>query len=220
MPDIKSANIALRSPQFKYAEIPVSGVASATCTITIDNVFRYYLIKNTRKNTTVNFEISELCRDYLDITYDPNFVPQTIEIKTVIRLYSGLNGTGTIEDTITFEDIGFEAYGTFEEGTNPELPDNTILISKSVTNIVINRVTQEGGTVESEQCLVPIGANFYEADSANRVTLLYPKGSLTNPYTGIVPTMVNGVAGTQVFGRSAVSIDRKSACRERVCLYV
>ena len=199
-------NIALRSPQFKYKQIPVSGVASATCTITIDNIVRYTLTKNTKKNTTINFEIAELCRDYLDITYDPNFVPQTIVIKTVIRLYSGLNGTGGLEDTIEFEDVGFEAYGTFEEGTNPELPDNTILISKSVTNIVINRVTQDGGTVESQQCLVPIGANFYEADSANRVTLLYPKGSINDAYAGIVPTMTSGVAGTQVFGRSAVTI--------------
>jgi len=199
-------NIALRSPQFKYAEIPASNVASATCTIKIDNIVRYTLTKNTKKNTTINFEIAELCRDYLDITYDPNFVPQTIVIETVIRLYSGLNGTGNLEDTIEFDDVGFEAYGTFEEGTNPELPDNTILISKSVTNIVINRVTQDGGTVESQQCLVPIGANFYEADSANRVTLLYPKGSINDAYAGIVPTMTSGVAGTQVFGRSAVTI--------------
>ena len=200
------SNIALRSPQFKYAEIPVSGVASAKCSIEIDGIVRYNLIKNVKKNTTVNFDISELARDYLNIEYRTDFIPITIDIKTTITTYSGFNATGSLVATVVFDDVGFEAYGTYIDGSNPTLPNNTILISKSVTNTIINRVTQEGGVLESPQCLAPLGVNFNEASSANRVTLLYPDGSLQEPYGGIVPTMVNNIAGAQVFGRSAVSI--------------
>lgn len=125
-------NIALRSPQFKYKEIPVSGVASTVCQITIDGTLRYTLIKNVRKNTTVNFDISELARDYLDITYASNYVPQTIAISTTLTNYSGFDATGSVVGSATtFTDVGFEAYGYFEENTNPTLPSSAYLISKN-----------------------------------------------------------------------------------------
>ena len=100
--------LALRSPQFKYKEIPVSGVASTVCTITIDTVLRYSIVKNVRKNTTVNFDISELARDYLDIYYDATYVPQSIAITTTLTNYSGLDGTGSVVGVATtFTDTGF-----------------------------------------------------------------------------------------------------------------
>ena len=126
------ANIALRSPQFKYKEIPISGVASTVCQITIDGTLRYTLIKNVRKNTTVNFDISELARDYLDITYDSTYVPQTIAITTTLTNYSGFDATGSVVGVATtFTDVGFEAYGYFEENTNPALPTAAYFISKN-----------------------------------------------------------------------------------------
>ena len=128
------ANIALRSPQFKFKEIPVSGVASTVCQITIDGTLRYTLIKNVRKNTTVNFDISELARDYLDITYASNYVPQTIAIITTLTNYSGFDATGSVVGSATtFTDVGFEAYGYFEENTNPALPTAAYFISKNTT---------------------------------------------------------------------------------------
>ena len=128
------ANIALRSPQFKYKEIPISGVASTVCQITIDGTLRYTLIKNVRKNTTVNFDISELARDYLDITYASNYVPQTIAITTTLTNYSGFDATGSVVGSATtFTDVGFEAYGYFEENTNPALPTAAYFISKNTT---------------------------------------------------------------------------------------
>ena len=126
------ARLALRSPQFKYKEIPVSGVSSTLCEITIDSVSRYSLIKNVRKSTTVNFDISELARDYLDIYYTSNYVPQEIAITTTLTNYSGLNATGSVVGSVTsFVDKGFEGYGYYEENTNPTLPSSNYLISKN-----------------------------------------------------------------------------------------
>ena len=114
------ADIALRSPQFKHKEIPATGVFSSVCTLTIDGTLRYTLVKNVAPSTSVNFDISELARDYLEIQYDSSYITQNVSIVTSINNYSGLNGTGSIVGSAaTFTDRGFESYGTFDEGVNP-----------------------------------------------------------------------------------------------------
>jgi hypothetical protein len=129
------ALIALRSPQFKFIEVPASGTfLSVECKIRINTVNRYTLYRNSpKKASTINFDISELARDYLDITYNSNYVPQSIDIVTTLSLWSGLNGTGSQTGVVVFEDVGLEAYGEFSEGTNPTLPINAYLISNNPT---------------------------------------------------------------------------------------
>jgi hypothetical protein len=119
------ANIALRSPQFKSIAVS-TGALSVVCTVTIDGILRYTLIKNVQQSTTVNFDIAELARDYIEITYQSDYEPQTVSIVTVLTNYDGLNGTGSVVDLpTTITDRGFEAYGTFEEEVNPEVPFRT-----------------------------------------------------------------------------------------------
>ena len=117
------ANIALRNPQFKSIAIPSTGVLSTVCTVKIDGTLRYTLVKNVQPSTTINFDIAELARDYIEIAYQTDYVPQTVAIETVLTNYSGLNGTGSPSVTTEiYDDIGFEAYGEFTEGVNPEVP--------------------------------------------------------------------------------------------------
>ena len=127
------ALIALRSPQFKYINLPlITTAVSAKCVITIGGLERYVLTKNSQRNNTVNFDISELARDYLDIVYDATYAPQTIDIETTLSLWDGLNATGSqVGSNIVFDDIGIEAYGEFEQGTNPVLPTIAYLISNN-----------------------------------------------------------------------------------------
>ena len=164
------ANIALRSPQFKYKEIPISGVASTVCQITIDGTLRYTLIKNVRKNTTVNFDISELARDYLDITYNSTYVPQTIAITTTLTNYSGFDATGSVVGSATtFTDVGFEGYGYFEENTNPLLPTAAYFISKN--------------TIEDEvQLFLPttIGVTKVPQIASGTISVISVSGSATS----------------------------------------
>jgi hypothetical protein len=118
------ANIALRNPQFKKITIPSSGTLSVVCEVSIDTVLRYTLIKNVEPSTTVNFDVAELARDYIEIEYQTDYIPQTVAIETVITPYDGLNGTGNSLPllAVTYNDVGFEAYGEFTEGVNPEVP--------------------------------------------------------------------------------------------------
>jgi hypothetical protein len=76
------ADLALRSPQFKHKEIPASGVLSTVCTVAIDGTLRYTLIKNVAPSTSVNFDISELARDYLEIEYKTDFIAQYVDVVT------------------------------------------------------------------------------------------------------------------------------------------
>ena len=116
------ADIALRSPQFKHKEIPSSGVLSSVCTVTVDGTLRYTLTKNVEASTSVNFDISELARDYLEIEYKGNFWAQYVDIVTTITNYAGLNGQGAAVGTATtYTDRGFESYGTFTENSNPNI---------------------------------------------------------------------------------------------------
>ena len=118
------ANIALRNPQFKKITIQASGTLSVVCEVSIDTVLRYTLIKNVEPSTTVNFDVAELARDYIEIEYQTDYIPQTVAIETVITPYDGLNGTGNSLPLLveTYNDVGFEAYGEFTEGVNPEVP--------------------------------------------------------------------------------------------------
>jgi len=118
------ANIALRNPQFKKITIQASGTLSVVCTVSINSTIRYTLIKNVQPSTTINFDIAELARDYLDIAYQTNYIPQTVAIETIITPYDALNGTGNALPLLveTYNDVGFEAYGEFTDGVNPEVP--------------------------------------------------------------------------------------------------
>ena len=119
------ANLALRNPQFKFIDAR-SSAKSVKCLVTIDGTLRYTLIKNLPTiltgTQTINFDIAELARDYIEITYQTDYVPQTVAISTVIKSYTLINGGGTELDTVTYTDVGFEAYGVFTEGVNPTVP--------------------------------------------------------------------------------------------------
>ena len=118
--------LALRNPQFKFI-VASAGARSVVCTVTIDGTLRYTLTKNLPLSLvatqTVNFDIAELARDYIEITYQSSYVPQTVNIETNLKSYTLINGQGTvIDEPSTITDRGFEAYGTFEEEVNPTIP--------------------------------------------------------------------------------------------------
>ncbi len=160
------ANLALRNPQFKSIAIPASGVLSTVCTVTIDGTLRYTLVKNVQPSTTINFDIAELARDYIEITYQTNYTPQTVAIETSLTNKDGLNGTGSdVGSATTITDRGFEAYGTFEEGVNPEVPFRnapSYLISKgSSSEFTILAPNGVGGRLPHITSLNSIGVEIY-----------------------------------------------------------
>lgn len=116
------ANIALRSPQYKYLTAQAN-TAYVECTIEINGTIEYTLRKNASAGDIVTFEIAELCRDYLDITFDGTYTSQYLTLQTIVRAYSA---TGSAINAATFNDKGYDGYGTFMEGINPAVPFTSI----------------------------------------------------------------------------------------------
>ena len=158
------ANIALRNPQYKNivaATVGSTNPLSVSCKITIDSVLRYTLIKNNPVvGSNVQFDISELARDYLNIVYKSNYVPITVAITTVVSTHSLTNGAGSVLSTIPTTDVGFEAYGTFDEGANPIVP---FLTSASAQFLIAPNFSgnQDGTPPAKWQIYYPTGQEGY-----------------------------------------------------------
>jgi len=119
------AAIALRSPQYKSDVADTGSPLSAKITITIDSTLRYTLVKATSINETMLWEISELCRDYINITFNGSYTAETLAIVSILTSHASTDGSGTALTTSTITDVGYDAYGTFMEGANPTVPFGT-----------------------------------------------------------------------------------------------
>lgn len=116
------AAIALRSPQYKSDVADTGSPNSAKITISIDGTIQYTLVKRTSLNETMLWEIAELCRDYLDITFNGTYTSKTLAIISTLTSHASTDGSGTALTTSTITDIGYDGYGTFMEGDNPTIP--------------------------------------------------------------------------------------------------
>ena len=102
------ANILLRSPY--YVNQSRAAAKSAKLTLEINGTLRYTIIKDTPTNS-VTYEIAELCRDYLDISYAGSYSNQSVTIVGEITFYDAINAGGsTIGSPVTFTHKGFDGY--------------------------------------------------------------------------------------------------------------
>ena len=110
--------INLRSPH--YTSTVVSNTAYTTLDISIwsgsvtSPVTAQYNLRKSVVGTSVEvlFEISELIRDYLDITFDGNYSGQAVWVKTVRTAYDSSN---TSLVSVPYTQIAFDGYWYFEE---------------------------------------------------------------------------------------------------------
>ena len=116
------AAIALRSPQYKTALADTGTPLSAKIIISIDGAIEYTLVKPTSLNQNMLWEIAELCRDFINITFNGTYTAETLAIISTLTSHASTDGTGTALTTDTFTDVGYDGYGTFMEGDNPEVP--------------------------------------------------------------------------------------------------
>jgi len=120
-------NYALRTPIFAQATSTLATTQSAKLLLYNSGSLIYTIIKSATQNVPVIFEVAELLRDYLTISFpeDPTtpYNTQSITFTSTITFYDGPNGTGLSEGAVTtIGGDGWEAYGLFVEGTNPVIP--------------------------------------------------------------------------------------------------
>jgi len=128
------ANILLRSPYYEYHT--QAGASSAKLELSIEGTLRYTIIKDT-PTQTVLFEIAELAKDYLDITFAGSYQAQKINISGVITFYDGVNATGSqVGLEANFTHVGFDGYWDYYNVSDTKnfcetgscvMQDNTIM---------------------------------------------------------------------------------------------
>ena len=110
--------IKLRSPYYTGTAIPNTAYATLDISIwegsSASPVTAQYNLRKSivGTSTSVFFEISELVRDYLDITFDGNYQGQNVWVNTVQRTY---NSSDVVLATIPLTTIAFDSYSYFEE---------------------------------------------------------------------------------------------------------
>ena len=89
--------------------------------------------------TKVLFEIAELVRDYIDVTFNDDYLSRTIWVTTIATLSDETDQVFTYGSPVTDTYLAFDGYGYFEDEINPQLPDAYDLISN--TNIYLPEST-------------------------------------------------------------------------------
>jgi len=130
------ANIKLRSPYMIYST-STSSAAYSILTLNIEGVDRYTLRKNVDASYGALWGISELSRDYLDITFDGTYPTGTnsqyIDIIATIGFYTSADAL--IGSLTSYVHDGFDSWSEFSEGVNKTM--NTLSLAQSNTTMYV-----------------------------------------------------------------------------------
>jgi lipoprotein-anchoring transpeptidase ErfK/SrfK len=172
------ANILLRSPRLESVTVP-SAMNSVELELTINGTLRYNIVKNGTVGTVLTFEIAELVRDYLNVTFNGTYTAQTADISFIYRYWSLPNGGGGGYSSSATTHKGFDGYGTFMEGINPTVSSYEWLIEKDVIK-------------DGYYFYAPLGVSGVVPVSTNSV-LSYTGFDTSNPQTISLATPIGNV---------------------------
>lgn len=148
------ANILLRSPYYEYRSQPQSSgntAKSATLELSVGGTVITTMNKDTNLSGTtgsVAFEIADLCRDYLDITFNNTYSSQTIAItgtltfksKTLDEIASGETAV-TVGTPVSISHTGLDGYFEFMEGLGTGVDNSAVTLSTSTDAVLQDNTT-------------------------------------------------------------------------------
>ena len=140
-----ATKINLRSPY--YIKVSKTDLTSAQLELYIytgnftangsvaSSTLRYTITKKPLgTNDYVVFEVSELVRDYLDIEFNGQYIGQNIWLNAIATV---TGGTGSV--TVTPDNangfLGFDGYGYFEEGANPQITSPVFISNSTILKL-------------------------------------------------------------------------------------
>ena len=93
-----------------------------------------YELSKTRISSQDNvlFEISELVRDYIDVTFNNDYLSRTKWVTAVTRLYDDQGEEFATGSPVTNNYLAMDGYGYFEDGINPQLSDNLLMSNTTI----------------------------------------------------------------------------------------
>jgi len=199
------ANILLRSPYFEY-EPSTSSASYAKLLLSIDGTLRYTLTKDVDSSYGVLFEISELARDYLDITFSGIYTSQVLNITGTITFYDSSDVQVGSAESISHK--GFDGYGEFMDGASPTIASGSLLQSNTIIYIPENtagRIAEESaGAINYDTFGSSATSASTGGETVTIVRVCEPK------YTPIKMTFVNKFGALQdmwFFKKSVESVN-------------
>lgn len=147
------ANILLRSPYYEYHSQAQSGgdtAKSATLELSVGGTVITTMNKDTNLSGTtgsVAFEIADLCRDYLDITFSNSYSSQTIAItgtltfksKTLDEIASG-ETAAPVGTPVSISHTGLDGYFEFMDGLGTG-QNSAVTLSTSTDTVLQDNTT-------------------------------------------------------------------------------
>lgn len=85
---------------------------------------------DTHNNITI--EIGELVRDYLELSFNDDYVSHTRWVRAVVEYYDESDNFYSYSNPEVFDFIATDGYGYFEDGTNPELSRHALISSNNI----------------------------------------------------------------------------------------
>ena len=112
-------NVGVRSPYFFYTTAGGSVKLEIYIDDGVGSVLRYTLLKDVDSSGYATFEIAELIRDYIDITYIGTLksaASLSVSVDLYYTTYTGSNGTGTaVGPTLDISFSAFDGYAFYTD---------------------------------------------------------------------------------------------------------
>jgi len=93
-----------------------------------------YTIQKERINAddVINFEISNLVRDYIDLTFNNDYLSKCVWVTAIANLFDENNEPFTYSNPQTNTYLALDGYGYFEDEVNPQLSTNALISSNNI----------------------------------------------------------------------------------------
>jgi hypothetical protein len=93
-----------------------------------------YTIQKERINAddVINFEVSNLVRDYIDLTFNNDYLSKCVWVTAIANLFDENNEPFTYSNPQTNTYLALDGYGYFEDEVNPQLSTNALISSNNI----------------------------------------------------------------------------------------
>jgi len=186
-------------------------------------------------DTNVIFEIAELVRDYLDMTFNDDYLSRVIYVTTIATILDENDQVYTYGSPVSNTYVATNGYGYFEDEINPELARHALItantiylpedvagklpifaegVGKVTIDTVDTQITDNGNTNQKFQYItIPANSNtiqVYDTDDTTLLKTITVHNVCEPKYTPYKVTFVNKFGAYQdiwFFKKSTESIE-------------
>ena len=98
-----------------------------------DSDLKYTLQKSIISfQNNIVFEIAEIVRDYIDVTFNNDYVSKTVWVTTIAGLVDDTDTVFTYGSPVTNTSLAFDGYGFYEDEINPQLTAYDLISSSTI----------------------------------------------------------------------------------------